>query len=565
MIRDFSRHIFSIQAESRSGTLSLVKHDKQSWLLEGASEQDVCVTYRIYAWDRSVRAAHLDTTHAYFNGPAVFLGVKGREMEPCEVEILRPEGAKYAAWRVAVSMGQEQVDDAGFGRYLVSDYESLLDHPVEMSDFDASEFQVGEIPHRFVVYGQHSADLGRICSDLAKICRQAATLFGELPVQEYLFLLWVVGNGYGGLEHHNSSSLMIDRDALPAKSMRKITPGYRRLLGLCSHEYLHLWNVKRITPEVFLRHGTAQEVYTRQLWIFEGITSYYDDLMLLRSGVIETKDYFELLADCVTRVMRGAGRLKQTLEESSFDAWTKFYKQDENAPNAIVSYYSKGALVALMLDLTIRMRSDGSISLDDVMRALWQRYGKTNLGLPEGAFERLVEEFTGFDFKPEFDRWLRSTEELQLGEIMRSFGVELHLLPAKSPTDMGSVAETRPGQEPRKLVLGAKWKQQGSGILLQQVFDEGAAQIAGLSAGDEIIAVDGLRLEAANLESYLEQRSEEAAPVSVHAFRGDELMRFDVQPLPAPDDTCCFYLPADIDQRQARLRDGWLSGNANRN
>ncbi|MEJ2395008.1 MAG: peptidase M61, partial [Candidatus Thiodiazotropha sp.] len=196
--------------------------------------------------------------------------------------------------------------------------------------------------------------------------------------------------------------------------------------------------------------------------------------------------------------------------------------------------------------------------------ALWQRYGKTNQGLPVGVFERLVDEVTGLDFKPEFDRWVRSTEELQLADILRSFGVELYLLPAKSPADMGSVAESRPGAEPRKPVLGAKWKQQGSGILLQQVFDEGAAQIAGLSAGDEIIAVDGLRLEAASLQSYLAQRPEDSVPAIVHAFRGDELMRFDVEPLPAPEDTCCFYLPADIEQQQARLRDGWLSGHAHR-
>jgi predicted metalloprotease with PDZ domain len=564
MVRDFARHVVSIRAECRGQAVDLVKQDKQTWLLSTPVDAALKIVYQVYAWDLSVRAAHLDITHAYYNGPCVFLGVSGRESDRCEVEIQSPDGDKYASWKVAVSMRPLDVDGNGFGRYEAPDYETLLDHPVEMSDFIAREFLVREKPHRFVIHGRQEGDLERICSDLEKVCEEAAALFEELPVEEYLFLLWVVGNGYGGLEHHNSTSLMIGRASLPTKTMREVTPDYRRLLGLCSHEYFHLWNVKRITPEEFLREGTTHEVYTRQLWIFEGITSYYDELILLRSGVIESKDYFEMVAEGVTRVMRGAGRLKQTLEESSFDAWTKFYKQDENAPNAIVSYYAKGALVAMLLDLSIRLRSGGQTSLDDVMRALWQRHGKPGVGLSERDFERLVDEVTGLEFQSEFDRWVRSTDELPLAEILQAFGIELYLLPAKSPTDLGSVVEERPKIELGKPVLGAKWEQQTRGLLLQQVHDGGAAQIAGLSAGDEIIAVDCTRMDAARLESYL-TRLPADSQIVVHAFRHDELMQFDVKPLPAPADTCCFYLPSAIDDKQSQLRTDWLSGHAKRN
>ncbi|MEJ2456047.1 MAG: PDZ domain-containing protein [Candidatus Thiodiazotropha sp.] len=563
MVRDFARHVVAIDAECDQRPVQLIKLDKQTWYIGDALDKALTLTYRVYAWDLSVRGAHVDTTHAYFNGPCLFLGIQGREAEPCEVEILKPDGERFADWRLAVSMPPLETDHMGFGRYRVSDYETLLDHPVEMSDFTQGTFQVREVPHRFVICGRQAADLDRICRDLGRICEAEAALFGELPVEEYLFLLWVVGSGYGGLEHKNSTSLMIGRDSLPLPTATEMTPGYRRLLGLCSHEYFHLWNVKRITPEVFQQEGTANEVYTRQLWIFEGITSYYDELLLLRSGVIEIKDYFEMVAEGVTRVMRGSGRTKQTLEESSFDAWTKFYKQDENAPNAIVSYYAKGALVAMMLDLSIRMRTDGDMSLDHVMRALWQQYGKPGVGLREGAFERLVEEVTGIDFKDDFDRWVRSTEELTLSETLREFGIELHLLPAKSAADLGGVADKRPEAEQGKPVLGARFEQQPDGVLLLQVFDRGAAQAAGLSAGDLIIAVDGLRMDAKGLESYLSQQVAESR-VSVHLFRRDELMAFELKPLPAQPDTCSFYLNPELDDKQSRLQNGWLQGHAKR-
>jgi predicted metalloprotease with PDZ domain len=563
MIRDFARHIVSLQAKDETKLLKTIKTDKQTWRLEPPFIGTLRISYQVYAWDLSVRAAHVDTTHAYFNGPSVFLSVVGRELEHCEVEILRPDGEGYEDWKLAVTMNPMVVDEAGFGRYRVDDYETLLDHPVEMSDFTEGRFELESVPHRFVLHGRQEADLGRIGRDLAAICAEEAALFTELPVQQYLFLLWVVGRGYGGLEHKDSTSLMIDRESLPTAGMKKMTPGYRRLLALCSHEYFHLWNVKRITPEAFLQQGTGQEVYTRQLWIFEGITSYYDELILIRSGVISTKDYFEMLAEGVTRVMRGSGRHKQTLEESSFEAWTKFYKQDENAPNAIVSYYAKGALVALLLDLTLRLCTDGRSSLDDVMRELWQRYGKPGIGLPESAFEALVEEVSGLDLKDDFDHWIRSTGELELREPLRAFGIELYLLPAESADDMGGVIDAVPEEQDPRRVLGAKWQQSGKAVTLQQVFDGGAAQQAGLSAGDEIAAIDGLRMEGSQMESYLNQRGASHS-VIIHAFRRDELMQFEVTPLPAPPDTCRFRLPADLEQSARERQQAWLGGHAAR-
>jgi predicted metalloprotease with PDZ domain len=562
MVRDFARNVVELSATCRGEVVEVSKEDKQTWRVSPTSGPLV-INYSIYAWDLSVRAAHVDTTHAYFNGPSVFIGVEGREAEPCSVEFQRPDSEDFASWRLALAMPSVEIDDAGFGRYQTDDYEALIDYPVEMGTFEVAKFEVERIPHRLVVSGRQNADLQRLCADLEVICREEAALFGELPIEDYLFLLWVVGDGYGGLEHRNSTSLMIGRDDLPVFPMEKMTKGYRRLLSLCSHEYFHLWNVKRITPEVFIQEDTRQEVYTRQLWVFEGITSYYDELILVRSGVIDRTDYFEMLAETVTRVMRGSGRLKQTLAESSFDAWTKFYKQDENAPNAIVSYYAKGALLAMLLDLTIRMKSDGDLSLDDVMRALWQLHGRTQVGLSEDGFESLVEQQTGLDFKGFFDRYVRSSEELPLADALGEFGVELYLLPASSSSDMGGVCVKRPEDAPGRPVLGAKWCQKGESIMLQQVFDHGAAQAAGLSAGDEIVAVGSLRMDAKRMEDQI-ARIAAGQSLLFHVFRRDELMQFEVTPLPAPADTCWFYLSEPSEAIQCRRRDFWLQGYASR-
>ncbi|MEW8507763.1 MAG: PDZ domain-containing protein [Candidatus Thiodiazotropha sp.] len=556
MVRDFARNIVSISAFTADQPVSLLKLDKQSWRAEPVTGE-LRLVYRVYAYELSVRSAHFDTLHAYFNGSSLFLAVAGQEARPCRLSILSPTDTYAENWRLATGMPSRDVDALGFGDYLCDNYEALIDYPVEVGEFSAYEFSLEGRRHRFVISGVHDADGDRLCSDLQRICREEAELFGELPITDYLFLLQVVGDGYGGLEHRNSTSLMISRDDLPTRGEDKVTEGYRRLLTLCSHEYFHLWHVKRITPEIFLQQDTTAEVHTRQLWIFEGITSYYDELVLVRSGVINHKAYFEMMAETVTRVMRGSGRHKQTLEESSFDAWTKFYKQDENAPNAIVSYYAKGALFALLLDLTIRLHSDNRLSLDDVMRSMWQRYGRMSLGVAENGFENLVYEVTSLDLQPLFDLGVRSTQELPLEEALAEFAVELHLLPAENSEDKGKVVTEPPRTVTPKLVLGATWKQLEKRIRLLQVFDGGGAQMAGISPGDEIVAVDGLNMSGKQMEKYIAQK-QEGASVEVHLLRRDELKVFTITPLPAVADTCTIYLPQHPGSIQQQRLNNWL-------
>ena len=574
MIRDFARNLTAVAAEDATadGTepLSLEKLDKQTWrLIPGAG--GLVLRYEVYAWELTVRAAHLDRTHGYFNGPSLFLRVHGRDAEPCRVELLPPADPACTGWRVATSLVRAGAEPWGFGGYQADDYEDLIDHPVEMGQFEVVEFRVGEVPHWLVLSGRQRADLGRLQADLAPICAEHAAMFGELPVDRYLFLTQVVGEGYGGLEHRFSSSLLCSRDDLPApggshRGKDAAAPDragaegdYRKFLGLCSHEYFHLWNVKRIRPAAFIDGGLEREVHTRLLWAFEGITSYYDDLALVRSGRVDAKGYLESLAETITKVLRNPGRLKQTVAESSFDAWTKFYKQDENAPNAIVSYYGKGAMTALALDLTIRRDTDGERSLDDVMRALWERHGRTGIGVAERGIEALAAEVTGLDLDDFFARALDGTEDPDLPALLATVGVAMRLRPARKAKDLGNVSDAF---EPPVPVSDVGLRLSAGGeAKIAAVLDDRPAQQAGLAAGDVIIAIDGLRVDGGSAGTRLRALAI-GETVRVHAFRRDELMVFELTSAAAPADVCELRLDEAAPGEALARRRAWLAGNA---
>jgi predicted metalloprotease with PDZ domain len=572
MIRDFARNILSLEATGAEGPVSIDKLDKQTWRVK-SDGSPLCVRYEVYAWELTVRSAHLDRTHGYFNGPSVFLRVQGRDREPCRVELVPPPKAECGDWRVATSLTRDGAERWGFGHYCADDYEDLIDHPVEMGAFDLVAFRVNDVPHWMAVSGRHRADLTRIAADLVPICEEHAALFGELPVDRYLFLTQVVGDGYGGLEHRFSSSLLCSRDDLPAprgsapaaaddpaRADEHADGDYRKFLGLCSHEYFHLWNVKRIRPAAFIEGGLDREVHTRLLWAFEGITSYYDDLALVRSGRINPKGYLELLAETMTKVLRNPGRLRQTVAESSFDAWTKFYKQDENAPNAIVSYYGKGALTALALDLTIRRDTNGRRSLDDVMRSLWERHGerqgRIGSGVPERGIEALAAEVTGLDLEDFFARALDSAEDLELPELLATVGIGMRLRPSRGPKDFGNVVDSFKPIEPVGDV-GMRLAPGGEGKVAV-VLDGRPAQRAGIAAGDVVIAIDGLRVDGGSVGKRL-RALPVGQPAQLHVFRRDELMALTLTPAVAPAEVCELRLdeaaPADAPQR----RRAWLA------
>jgi predicted metalloprotease with PDZ domain len=559
MIRDFARNIVSITAHSAGESVALQKVDKQRWQAAPCNGP-LQLDYTVYAWDLSVRSAHLDQSHAYFNGSSVFLAVEGQSDQACSLEILPPDGQAYQHWRLATTYAPLSAKPWQFGIFHAADYEELIDHPVEMGDFTLLEFEADGIPHAITLTGRHYADGERLKRDLQRICEYHITLFGEAPMERYLFQVMVVGDGYGGLEHRSSTSLLCSRGDLPQMSEDAISDSYRSFLGLCSHEYFHSWQVKRIKPREFVPYQLAQESYTTLLWAFEGFTAYYDDISLVRCGLITAESYLELLGQTITRVLRSHGRHKQTLAESSFDAWTKFYKQDENAPNAIISYYIKGSLVALALDLMIRQHSLGSRSLDDVMRRLWRDYGKPQQGIEADELERLIGEVSGIDLAAFFEQALRGHEDLPLNELLATVAVDYRLRSADNNGDKGG----RPGKDKSSpLALGVRYGADVLGAKLLNVFDGGAAQQAGLSAGDVIIAVDGLRASLENIEQLLAwQRGK--ATTTVHAFRRDELIQRQLAIQAAPRDTCYLQLATEADADTLMQRGQWLSASPDR-
>ena len=552
MIREFARNIVRITALAGGRKLDLEKLDKHTWRAAPA-KGPIELAYEVYAWDMSVRTAHLDASHGFFNGTSVFLLPIGLEHEPCTVDILPPAGDAYAGWKVATGLSPARgTRRLGFGTYQAADYDELIDCPVEMGTFELGRFEVLGVPHEIAITGRvPKLDMERLTADLARVCAAQVRLFEprtkKAPFSRYTFMTMAVGEGYGGLEHRNSTALLCRRDELPFKGMKDTTEGYRNFLGLASHEYFHSWNVKRIKPAAFVPYDLTQENYTRLLWAFEGFTSYYDDLMLVRAGLLTEKQYLETLEKTLTTVLQRTGRLKQSVADSSFDAWIKYYRADENAPNSVVSYYQKGALVGLALDLTLRGETKGRIGLDHVMRALWKRArddGANYAGVAESEIVEVAEHVSGLALARRLREWTEGTRDPDFAALLAPFGIRYAARPAVDA--------------PHFALLGVKTAGSGTDCRLAHVFDGSPAQRAGLSANDVLIALGGLRVTRTNLDSLL-TRYATGDVVECLAFRRDELLRFEVKLATQPPLKYTLAVDDKAPRGAQRLKAGWLA------
>jgi predicted metalloprotease with PDZ domain len=547
LVRDFAKHVLKLRASAGGRPVPVERIDKSSFRVAGGGA--LRLDYEVHAYDSSVRKAWLDPRRGFFNGSSLFYCPQGFENAVFEIDIARPDPALCPGWKLATALEAVQVDGQGFGRYRAAGYEELIDSPVEMADFKRIDFDVDGVPHALILSGRCEPDETRLAADLRRVCHVQRELFGQEPaLKQYLFLTQVTANGYGGLEHRASTALVCARDALPRPGQSGLRKGYRGFLGLVSHEYFHLWNVKRITPQRFAESRLAAEAYSRDLWAYEGITSYYDDYMLLRAELLDAPAYLDLLAETATRLQRAPGRFAQNLADASFEAWIKYYQPDENTPNASVSYYVKGALAALCLDLSLRLQS--AITLDDVMRALWTRYGRSDQPAPEGALEQVAAELSGLELGPLFDSMLRSTAELPLPRLLAEFGVKAVLRPAAGPSDEGGRGETKAAGPWAGLQLRA------ADTTIATILNGSPAEQAGLAGGDVLVALDGLRVTGANWSKLLESLTPERE-VSVHYFRGDELHQTCLKPVLAPADTWTFTL-MEVEGEVLARRRGWL-------
>lgn len=550
LIREFARHVIDMQAHTDDAPVAVEKIDKATWRC-APCRGPLRLRYEVYAFDLSVRGAYLDTQLAFFNGTSLFVRVHGQEAAPCRVE-LAGAPASPPHWRVATALPAETTDSNGFGFYRADNYDELIDHPVACGNFAHTRFIAGGAAHEVALFGRQRADLPRIARDLQAVCGHHVRSFGEpAPMTRYVFLVLVIGEGYGGLEHRASTALLCSRDSLPLTGQAEVSDGYREFLGLCSHEYFHTWNVKRIKPAAFTPYDLTREAYTRSLWAFEGITSYYDDLALVRARLIEPAAYLELLAQTITRVLRAPGSLRQSLADSSFDAWIKFYRPDENTANAVVSYYAKGALVALALDLTLRRETCNKTTLDDVMRGLWREYGLGLRGVPEGGVEAMATTISGCDLRAFFARAIDGTDELPLADLFADVGIAYQLRAAESLTDKGGKSATKVA------TVGLGLRLADADTRVTQVTPGGAAHAAGIGAGDVLLALDNLKITRAQFDKTLTHFAP-GVSVRVHAFRRDELYETLLTFAPAPLDTCVLSLDADASRAALTRRANWL-------
>lgn len=501
LIREFSKHIEAVKAYDEAGRmLNIKKIEKNRWRLFNTDHELITVEYDAYAYDLSVRGAYVDQTRLYINPACVCLGLEGQEQSACEVEVFLPDELKH--FQLATGLASKSLVKGRF-TLKADHYDQLIDSPFELAEQTRFSFEAHGIEHEFAISGQHSANVERLKTDIEKICAAEIEMFGSAPFKNYTFMTMATGNSYGGLEHCNSTSLITPRDDLP-KSNEPTEPSkdYQRFLGLCSHEYFHSWLVKFIRPENFANYNLHQEGYTSLLWIFEGFTSYYDDLILLRSGVISQKSYLDLLKSQLDRYLQNPGRFVQTVAESSFDAWIKFYRPDENTNNAGTSYYNKGALVALCLDLGLRLRGS---SLDALMRRLYENT-QNGIQVNERTVFDLCEELTGDSWIEQINHLINTTEELPLDQLFPEFGLSYTL------------------KNDKTLAYGLKLTDKPEGVLVQNAHREGAGAKAGISANDIIIAIDGLKATTKLIEKYAKQKGS----YPVLAFRRDELLSFEV-------------------------------------
>ena len=477
LVREFSKNLQGLRAHqgSRSpAALAVEQLDKCSWQIACSPQKALVLRYEVYAHDNSVRTAWLDANRGFFNSTSLCLQVEGQEASPHVLEL--PVAKAVTGWAVATGLTPQKINGQGFGRYAAADYDELVDCPVEMGAFWSGRFTARGVPHRFVVAGvAASFDGVRLLADTQKICETEIRFWHgskKPPFKNYLFMLNAVDDGYGGLEHRNSTALICTRKDLPRLGDTKISEGYTTLRGLISHEYFHTWNVKRLRPAEFENYRHDRENYTELLWFFEGFTSYYDDLLLRRAGLLDNAAYLKLLTTPINQVLQAPGRLVQSVAQASFDAWVKYYRPDENTPNATISYYAKGSLVALCLDLTLRTegRTTHGATLDDVMRTLWQRCKAG--AMRELDVAEVLNKLGLRSFAPELASWVHGRNELPLQELLQQHGVAVLEEPAQLAQRLGlRVSETQ-------------------GLHIKTVLRGGAAEQAGFAAGDEWLGLE---------------------------------------------------------------------------
>ncbi|MFN6496502.1 MAG: M61 family metallopeptidase [Nostoc sp. DedQUE01] len=517
LVREYAKNLQDFVAFAKDKPLPWRKISKNHWQIDKAGVSELTIRYRIFANELSVRTNHLDATHGYFNGAAIFFRISGWEKQPIRVTIIPPR----PEWQVTTALSPVAEETNTF---LATDFDTLVDSPFEIGSHQLYQFEVLGKPHELAIWGQGNYQVQQMITDIQKIIRVEAQMFGGLPYERYVFLLHLFSQAFGGLEHKNSCSLIYQRFGF------RVLEKYDRFLQLVAHEFFHLWNVKRIRPKALEVFDYDQENYTPCLWFCEGTTSYYDLLIPLRAGIYDAKSYLNHLSKEITRYETTPGRKVQPVSESSFDAWIKLYRPDANSGNSQISYYLKGEMISLLLDLLIRSTHDNQRSLDDVMLKMWQQFGEVEIGYTSEQLQEVIESVAGIDLTDFFERYIHTTEDLPFNQYLEPFGLEL-------------VADQQ--EEP---YLGVRINTENGREIIKFVEAGSPAQAGGIDTGDELLAIDGIKLTANSLSDRLKDYQPNDK-IEVALFHQDELRtysitlaspnptRYQVKPIDSPDST----------------------------
>ncbi|MBL8922393.1 MAG: M61 family metallopeptidase [Myxococcaceae bacterium] len=534
LVREYSRHVQDLRVTNTAGLpLPFERLDKRALRIQ-AGNANVHVKYRVYANELTVRTSHLDGTHGYFNGATLFFYSEQLRTRPHHVAVEAPQG-----WRTTVAL-EQQGDE-----FIAPDYDTLVDSPFEVGPHTPLRFNAAGVPHEIVLWGEPQLDEKKLVTDLTRVIETEAALFDGLPMSRYVFFVYGTDKGRGGLEHKASTALLFPRTGFSSSK------GWEDFLTLCAHEYFHLWNVKRIKPKRLVPFDYAQENYTQLLWFFEGGTSYYDNLLVRRAGLMSGQRYLTRLGESLTSLHTTPGRNVLSLVDASWLAWTKHYRPDENSPNSAISYYLKGEIVCALLDLHLRRATKDAKSLDDVLVQLWKRYGDES-GVPEDGIEKVASEVAGTSLKDFFDQALRGTKELDYS-VFSHVGLEVRLRPRESQSDKGGTPARKSEKAPGGW-LGVIPKA-GGGIA--SVLDGSPAMLAGLSADDEVVALDGLKCDAAALLTRCDEKKPGDA-VKVTLFRREKLLEVPVTLGSRPADGAYLARLDTVTEAQKASYRAWL-------
>jgi predicted metalloprotease with PDZ domain len=478
LVREYARHVEGFEVEDPA---RFTKIRKNAWRIDMKGAPRLVVRYRVHAGELTVRTSHVDETHAFLVGAALFLGIEGREDVGARIEIDAPRG-----WSAATSLPRIAHDEAGPLVFEAPDFDTLVDSPIEVGTHRQATFAVQGKTHRYSIWpadAARDADVARLVDDSKSIFETEARLFGGvLPYERYELLLHLSARGRGGLEHRSCAALVASPTCFAARD------AYLDLLSLVAHEAFHAWNVKRIRPAGLTPYRYEEECYTRSLWWFEGATSYYDWRVLALSGLCTLDEYLEHIAGEIAYLDQTPGRLVHALEDASFDAWIKLYRPDENSANSTVSYYRKGEVVCALLDVEIRTRTLGRASLDRVLAYLWENHGAAERPVPEGELRAIFERVAGVSLGDVFDAWIRSPGEIDYEATLSHVGLALE---RTARSDVATAS------------LGVRMRTDSSRAIVASVTRESAAWRTGIDAGDEIVAVGGARVDGTNVDTWL--------------------------------------------------------------